>query len=108
MNGASASSRSDSVGVDLVRDDREVGVREALELLLRRRDDVRMRVTDVQAADAAGEVDEDVAVDVGERRAARLGGDDREGDRERRGDARARSRSSTSRERGPGISVCTI
>ena len=57
--------------VGLVRDDREVGVREALELLLRRGDDLRVRVADVQAADAAGEVDERVAVDVGEQRAAR-------------------------------------
>ena len=64
--------------VELVRDDREVGVREALELLLRGLDDARMRVPDVQAADAAGEVDERVAVDVGERRAAALVRDDRQ------------------------------
>ena len=70
--------------VDLVGDDRVVGVREPLELLLRRRDDARMRVADVQAADAAGEVDEDVPVDVGDRRATRLGGDDRERQIERR------------------------
>ena len=38
-NGARSSSRSASVDVDLVRDDREVGVREALQLLLRGRDD---------------------------------------------------------------------
>ena len=75
--------------VDLVRDDREVGVREALELLLRGLDDVRVGVADVQAADAAGEIDERVAVDVGQRGAAGLGGGDREGDRERRGDAGA-------------------
>ena len=55
--------------VVLVRDDREVGVREALDLLLRGLDDARMRVADVEAADAAGEVDERVAVDVGEQRA---------------------------------------
>ena len=53
--------------VDLVGHDREVGVREALELLLGRGDDMRVGVADVEAADAAGEVDEDVAVDVGER-----------------------------------------
>ena len=53
--------------VDLVRDDREVGVEEARGLLLHRRDDARMRVPDVEAADAAREVDERVAVDVGER-----------------------------------------
>ena len=67
--------------VDLVRDDREIGVREALELLLCGRDDLRMRMADVEDADAAGEVEEDVAVDVGERRSARLGDDDRQGDR---------------------------
>ena len=42
-----------------------------------------MGVTDVEAADAAGEVDEGVAVDVGERRAARRGSDDRERHRQR-------------------------
>ena len=44
--------------VDLVRDDREVGVEEARGLLLHRRDDARVRVADVEAADAAREVDE--------------------------------------------------
>ena len=91
--------------VDLVRDDREVGVREARELLLRRLDDARVRVADVQAADAAGEVDERVAVDVGERRAA--------GPRpstigwtSESGAAITRSlRSMISFERGPGSSV---
>ena len=77
-SGASASRRSDKRRVDLVRDDREVGVREALELLLGGLDDVRMRMADVQAADAAREIDERVAVDVGQRGAARLGGGDRE------------------------------
>ena len=72
--------------VDLVRHDREVGVREARELLLRGLDELRVRVADVEAADAAGEVDERVAVDVGERRAAPLLDDDRDGDRERAGD----------------------
>ncbi len=56
--GAIASSRSASVDVDLVRDDREVGVEEARGLLLHRRDDARVGVADVQAADAAREVDE--------------------------------------------------
>ena len=87
--------------VDLVRDDREVRVREARELLLRGLDDSRVRVPDVQAADAAGEVDERVAVDVGDRRAAALGCEDRMDERERSGDhallalgdlARARAR----------------
>src|SRR4051794_10149780 len=40
-------------------------------------------MTDVQAADAAGEVDERVAVDVRDRCSARVGGDDRERERER-------------------------
>ena len=72
--------------VHLVRDDREVGVREARRLLRDRGDDLRVRVADVQHADAAGEVDERVAVDVGEQRALRLGGHDRQVDGERRGD----------------------
>jgi len=42
---------------------------------------------DVEAPHAAGEVDEDVAVDIGEERAVRLCGDHREGDRERRRNA---------------------
>jgi hypothetical protein len=49
-----------------------------------------MRVTDVQAPDAAGEVQKRVPVDVGDRRAARLRGDDRE----------------QSAERGPAIAAC--
>jgi hypothetical protein len=76
------------VCVHLVRDDREVGMRELLELLLRGGDDVRVRVPDVQAADPTGEIDEDVAVDIGDRRATRLCRNNREGDRKRRGDAR--------------------
>src|SRR5205823_15062640 len=48
--------------VDLVRGDREVRVREAAGLLLDRRYDARMGVADGQTADAAGEVDEGVAV----------------------------------------------
>ncbi len=71
--------------VDLVRDDREVGVGEVCELLLRRLDQAGVRVPDVQAADAAREVDERVAVDVRERGAAAFGDDDRvdEGQRPR-------------------------
>ena len=76
------------LGVDLVGDDSEVGVGEALELLLRRLDHLRMGVADVQAADAAREVDERVAVDVGDRGAARLRGHDRKGERKGRRDAR--------------------
>ena len=73
------------VDVDLVRDDGEVGVEEPRRLLLHRLDDVRVRVPDVEAADAAGEVDERVAVDVGQRRATRLLDDDRQEDRQRLG-----------------------
>ena len=73
--------------VDLVGDDGEVGVGEAVELLLRRGDDLRVGVADVETADAAGEVDERVAVDVGDRRAPGLGGDDGKGERQRRSDA---------------------
>ena len=91
--------------VDLVGDDREVGVREALELLLRGRDDARVRVADVEAADAAGEVDERVAVDVGERGAAALGGDDREVDRERGGDERCDAGRESPASAGPGTAV---
>ena len=69
--------------VRLVGDDREIGVGEPVELLVRRRDDIRVAVPDVQAADPAGEVDERVPVDVGQRRAPRGGGHDRERDRER-------------------------
>ena len=62
-----------------------------------------MRVADVEAADAAGEVDERVAVDVGEGRARsrrrRSGGRARAAPRRRAPCARR------SRERGPGSSV---
>ena len=67
--------------VGLVGDDREIGVGEAAELLLRRLDDAGMRMAGVQAADPAGEVDEDVAVDVGQRRAPALVRHEREHDR---------------------------
>ena len=72
--------------VDLVGDDREVGVRELLQLRLSGLDDARVRVTDVQAAHAAREVDERVPVDVGQRRAVCLRDHDRRVDRERIGD----------------------
>ena len=91
--------------VRLVRDDREVGVGEAGELLLGRGDDLRMRVADVQAADAAREVDERVAVDVGEQaRRSRLAATI--GNATASGAAITRSlRSRIARERGPGTSV---
>ena len=72
--------------VDLVGDDREVGVGELGELLLRGLDDARMRVADVEAADAAGEVDEGIAVDVRERCAAAFLDHDGEKDGQRVGD----------------------
>ena len=52
----------------LVGDDGEIGVEEAGRLLDDRLDDARMGVSGVHDADAPGEVDEDVAVDVGDRR----------------------------------------
>ena len=55
-------------------------------LLLHGFGDVRVRMSDVETADAAGEVEERVAVDVGERRAAAFGGDDRQVHRQGRGD----------------------
>jgi hypothetical protein len=60
-------------------------VAEALELLLRRFDDARVRVTDVEAADTAREVDERVAVDIGERRALAPLDHDGEGQGQRAG-----------------------
>ena len=62
-------------------------MREAVELLLRGLDDVRVRMTYVQAADPAGEIDEGVAVDVRDRDATGLRDDNGKGHRERRGDA---------------------
>ncbi len=75
------------------------------ELLLGRGDHLRMRVADVQAADAAGEVDEGVAVDVGEQGAARADAATI-GNTTASGAATTRSlRSRIARERGPGTSV---
>ena len=72
--------------VDLVGDDREIRVGELLELGLSGFDDARVRVADVQAAHAAGEVDERVPVDVGEGGTVCLRDHDRRVDRERIGD----------------------
>ena len=103
-NGADRDQPLGELDVDLVRDDREVRVREARQLLLRGLDDLRVRVADVEAADAAREVDERVAVDVGERRAAPSAVT--MGWTSESGAAITRSlRSTISRERGPGISV---
>ena len=80
------SQRAEPLGeldVALVRDDREVGVQEAIDLLGDRLDDARVVVPDVRHADASDEVDERVAVDVGDRRPARPIGDDRLVDDER-------------------------
>ena len=69
--------------VELVRDDREVRMEELRGLLLDRLDHARVGVADVQAADAAREVDEGVAVDVGERCPLAVVDHDRDVDRER-------------------------
>ena len=76
--------------VHLVGDHGEVGVEETRCLLLDGRHDSRVRVADVEAADAAGEVDERVAVDVGDGRAAAVRDHDRQVDAERIGDDPAR------------------
>ena len=69
--------------VVLVRDDREIGVREAFRLLADRLHHAGMRMADVHAADASGEVDERVPVDVGQGGAPPLGDHEREIDGER-------------------------
>ena len=61
-------------------------MQEAVDLIGDRFHDARMVVTDVRHADASDEVDERVAVDVGDRRAARAIGDDRLVDDQRMGD----------------------
>ena len=63
--------------------DGEIGVDEPGRLLLDRLDDVGVAVADVAHADAAGEVDERVAVDVRDRRVQRLGGKNRQVDLQR-------------------------
>jgi hypothetical protein len=72
--------------VDLVRNDREVGVEELRGLVGDRLNDARVRVTDIEAADPAGEVEEGVAVDVGEGRARAVLDHHRQEDREWIGD----------------------
>ena len=57
-----------------------------VELLLRGGDHARVGMADVEAADAAREIDEGVAVDVGERYAVSLGDHDPKVDRKRLGD----------------------
>ena len=79
--GAFASQPLGELDVRLVRDDGEVGVGEPRQLLGGGLDDAGVCVAGVEAADAAGEVDERVAVDVGERGAPALVRDDREHDR---------------------------
>ena len=66
--------------VALVRDHREVRVEKPRRLLLHRFDHPWMPVTDVHAPHTAREVDERVAVDVGDRAARRLGGEHRQVD----------------------------
>ncbi len=72
--------------VHLVGQHREVGVDEAGGLLLDRLNDPGSGMSDVEAAHAAREVDEDVAVHVGHERAGGLRDHDRQVDRERIGD----------------------
>ena len=72
--------------VALVGNDREVRVGEERDLLLQRLDDPRVRVADVEAADAAREVHERVPVHVREQGAPGLADDDGEVDGERVGD----------------------
>ena len=64
----------------LVGDDGEVGVEEPRCLLDDRLHDARMGVSGIHDADPAREVDEDVAVDVGDRRVLRALGEDRQVD----------------------------
>ena len=64
--------------VHLVRDDREVRVHELRCLLGDRLDHPRVSVPDVEAADAAGEIEERVAVDVRERRSLAVVDHDRQ------------------------------
>ena len=80
------SQRDQSFGqahVVLVGNDREVRVRKAGHLLLRRFDHARVRVADVHTADTACKVDEGIAVHVGDRGAVALGDHERQVDRER-------------------------
>ena len=98
--------RSASCDVALVGQHREVGVREARQLLLAAATTRGARVADVQAADAAGEVDEDVAVDIGDSGPACLRDDDREVGRERlRPRPRCLALEDLRCERGPGTAV---
>ena len=81
--------RNETLGerdVDLVRHDREVGMEELRRLLGDRFDHTWMRVADVEAADAAGEVEEGVAVDVRERGTLAVLDHDRQEDGKRIGD----------------------
>lgn len=66
-----------------VRDDREVGVEEPGNLFLDRLDDPRVAVTDVDHADPAREVDEDVPVHVRDRRPLRTSREHRQVDEQR-------------------------
>ena len=59
--------------VRLIRRDLDAGVKEALGLLVDRIDDAGRAMADVDAADAAGEIDEAIAVDILQRRPFGLG-----------------------------------
>ena len=88
-----------------VGDDREVGVDKPRSLLLDRLDDVRVAVADVAHTDAAREVHERVAVDVGDGRVPRLFRKDRQVDLERLGNRRSRRAREAPESAGPGTSV---
>ena len=70
--------------VGLVSDHGEVGVEKSLSLRVHGLDHPRVAVSDVQDADSAYEIEERVAVDVGDRRSARMRRDDRAVDDQRR------------------------
>ena len=85
--------------VALVRHDGEIGVNEALALLLDRLEHPRMTVADVHHTHPAGEVDEAIAVDVGDRHAFGLGRKDRQMDDQRMGDRLELAREELTRAR---------
>ena len=90
--------------VALVRRDLHAGVQEAVELIFHRVDDRFLAMADVEAADAAGEIEVAVAVDVFEPGVFGLGDVDRRAVRKAAGHGFAR-RSERARDFGPGMGV---
>ena len=74
--------------VPRVGDDGEIGVEKPRDLLRNGVEHTGMAVTDVDHTDSAGEIDEHISVDVGDRGAFGALGEDREVDVERRGHRR--------------------